>query len=87
MTSESVWKPEEYAAYHKLVFRTMFDFLNEHFPPQDDPDWWIKFSQDMSVASDKVKGGPLADGMLLAIGNYMEEEFKKRRVSNEQTDT
>ena len=82
MTSESVWKPEEYAAYHKLVFRTVFDFLNDHFPPQDDPEWWKKFSEDTSAASYSVKGGPLADGMLLAIGDYLEEEMKKRREQN-----
>ena len=82
MTSDDIWKPEEYHEYHKLVFRTMFNFLIEHFPPPDDPEWWKKFSQDMSAASDKVKSGPLADGMLLAIGDYMEEELMKRRDHN-----
>ena len=23
-----IWQPAEYAAYHKMVFRAMFDFLN-----------------------------------------------------------
>lgn len=81
-TDNDIWKPEEYAAYHKMVFRIAFDFLNDHFPPQDDPKWWEQFSIDTSAASSKSKGGPLVDGILLAIGNYLEQENIKRRDRN-----
>jgi len=74
-----IWKPEEYLAYHKLVFRIMFNFLNAHFPPQEDPEWWEKFAEDTDHASDEAKGGSLVNGMLLAISDYLEEEYKKRR--------
>ena len=74
-----IWKPAEYATYHKMVFRAMFDFLNAHFPPQDDPEWWKKLSEDLSATSDKAKGGPLVNGILLAISDYLEEEWKKRK--------
>lgn len=77
-----IWKPEEYLAYHKLVFREMFNFLNTHFPPQEDPEWWKQFSADTDQISEKVKGGPLVNGILLAIGDYLEEEYKKRRRDN-----
>ena len=77
-----IFKPEEYLAYHKLVFRVAFDLLNAHFPPQDDPEWWKQFAIDTEQASDKAKGGPLMNGFLVAIGDYLEEEYKKRRNNN-----
>ena len=77
--NNDIWKPGEYAAYHKMVFRAMFDFLNTHFPPQDDLEWWKKLSEDLSTASEQAKGGPLVNGMLLAISDYLEEEWKKRK--------
>lgn len=76
---KDIWKPEEYAAYHKMVFREMFNFLNSHFPPGTDPEWWRQFSKDMDDCSEKAKGGKLVNGMLLAMADYLEEEFKKRR--------
>lgn len=77
--NNDIWKPEEYAAYHKMVFRVAFDFLNSHFPPQDDPEWWKKLSEDFTEVSDKAKGGPLVDGIILAISDYLDEERKKRK--------
>ena len=77
-----IWKPEEYVAYHKMVFRGMFDFLNDHFPPGDTPEWWQQLSKDMDVVSDRLKGGKMVNGMLLAIADYLEEEFKKRRIGD-----
>ena len=81
-----IWKPEEYAAYHKMVFRGIFNFLNAHFPPGDTLEWWEQFSKDTDAASDKLKGGKLVNGMLLAIADYLDEECKKRREVNGQTD-
>lgn len=77
--NNEIWKPEEYLAYHKLVFRIMFDFLNAHFPPQDDPEWWKNLSIATEEASRQAKGGKLTDGILLAICDYLEEEYKKRK--------
>lgn len=74
-----IWKPEEYAAYHKMVFRELFNFLNSHFPPENDPSWWLQFTKDMDAVSDTLKGGPLVYGMLTAFADYLDEEFKKRR--------
>lgn len=74
-----IWKPEEYAAYHKMVFRIVFDFLNAHFPPEVDTAWWEKFSEDIGKASDDAKGGSLVNGMLMAVADYMEEEWRKRK--------
>ena len=82
LENNQIWKPEEYAAYHKMVFRIIFDFLNTHFPPQLDLEWWEKLSADLSAASDKAKGGKLVDGMLVAIADYLEEEWRKRKADD-----
>lgn len=80
--NNQIWKPEEYAAYHKMVFRIIFDFLNTHFPPQLDLEWWEKLSADLAAASDKAKGGKLVDGMLVTIADYLEEEWRKRKADD-----
>ena len=72
-------KPEEYAAYHKMVFRIAFDFLNAHFPPPENAEAWKQFAADTSAASERAKGGTLVNGFLTVIGNYLEEEYKKRK--------
>ena len=77
--ANDIWKPEEYMAYHKMVFRVMFDFLNTHFPPHEGPEWWKQLSLDISDASNQAKGGPLVDGFLTAIGDYLEEEYERSR--------
>ena len=77
--NNEIWKPEEYLAYHKLVFRIMFDFLNSNFPPHDDHEWWKNLSIATEEASRQAKGGKLTDGILLAICDYLEEEYKKRK--------
>ena len=78
-SDNDIWKPEEYAAYHKMVFREMFNFLNSHFPPGNDAEWWLQFTKDMDAVSEKLKGGPLVYGMLTAFADYLEDEYKKRR--------
>ena len=79
---KDIWKPEEYLTYHKMVFREMFNFLNSHFPPELDPEWWKKLAEDTDNTSEKVKGGKLVNGMLLAICDYLEEEYRKRRCDD-----
>lgn len=85
-TDQEIWKPEEYATYHKMVFRLMFDFLNDHFPPGENKEWWIHYAEDVEKAYTKAKGGPLVNGMLSAISDYLDEEYKKRRDEHETHD-
>ena len=62
-----------------MVFRVAFDFLNAHFPPPQNLEKWKQFAIDTSAASEQAKGGKLIDGFLTAIGDYLEEEYKKRK--------
>ena len=78
-------KPEEFAAYHKLIFRVVFDFLNEHFPPGNDPEWWEQLSKDVSITGTKYGGGQLLIGMLVAVMEHLEEIYKERRKTDAET--
>ena len=71
--------PEEYAKLHQKAFRCAFDFLNEHFPPQDDEAWWLKTAQECSAASVAFGETPIVLELLTAIMNYLGIEYQKRR--------
>ena len=73
--------PEEYAKKHKAAFRTAFDFLNRHFPPGTDPEWWTQACADVSKENDLADNN-LATELLLAVYNYLEVEYKERRKAD-----
>ena len=75
--------PQEYAALHKRAFREGFDFLNAHFPPEFNSEWWDKAYQDLKVVADKNKGNRLLTEMLVGIVTYLEDESRMRRVDAE----
>ena len=70
--------PEEYAKLHQKAFRCAFDFLNEHFPPQQEDEWWLKTAKECSAASVAFEETPLVLELLTAIMNYLGDEYKRR---------
>ena len=70
--------PEEYVAMHKEAFRTAFNYLNGHFPPGDDPEWWDKSAKELSEASVLAGENVLVIELLNAVYNYLGDEYKKR---------
>lgn len=72
--------PEEYARLHQKAFRCAFDFLNQHFPPGDDDEWWLKTAQDCSAASVAFGETPIVIELLNAVMNYLGQEYEKRRT-------
>ena len=74
--------PEEYAKMHQKSFRIAFDFLNTHFPPGTEPEWWDRAAKELSDAS--IMGGEtkLVIELLVAVYNYLGEEYKKRSENN-----
>ena len=80
MTSEL--KPEEYYAVHQKAFRTAFDFLTHHFPPEHSTEWWEKAAKDVGEAYIEVGRESLAFHLLSGVYDYLGEEWK-RRFSNE----
>ena len=91
MTSETtekaeILKPEEYAAMHKAAFRVAFDFLNAHFPPGMDKEYWLKACDDITEASASMHGDVLTNNLLAAVYSYIESEYFLRRKAYEQID-
>lgn len=71
--------PAEYAKQHQKAFRTAFDFLNAHFPPENDLVWWEKLAKDCSDASVEAGENKLVIGLLIAVTDYLEEVRKERK--------
>lgn len=70
--------PEEYAKIHQKAFRCAFDFLNEHFPPQQEEEWWLKTAKECSAASAAFGENVLVIGLLNGIMDYLGDEYKRR---------
>ena len=76
---------EEYAKTHQRACRVAFDFLNAHFPPVDEDEWWDKAAKDASTASLSANEEALAIELINAVMNYLGEE-QKRRNEHDGTD-
>lgn len=74
--------PEEYAKIHQKAFRCAFDFLNEHFPPGDTDEWWLKTAQDCSAASIAFGETPIVNELLVAVTSYLSKIYHERRNGN-----
>ena len=89
MTSEKeggIVSPEQYVARHKRAFRVAFDYLNAHFPPTADDEYWDKAVKDLGECVRAEKDEPLASELLIAIFSYLEKEYKLRRDLNGQAE-
>ena len=75
---------EEYYAMHQRAFRCAFDYLNAHFPPGQDPDWWTKASDDIRNSADEHEGNQLAMFLLIGVLDYLNEEYKRRYINVER---
>ena len=72
--------PEEYVQQHKAAFRIAFDFLNAHFPPGQDPEWFEQTAKDFSEVGTVNYSNDLAIQLLLGVYSYLEHEWKRRNL-------
>ena len=79
---KTILSPEEYIQRHKLAFRCAFDFLNEHFPPGEDAEWWLKATRELKAASIEHGEDRLLNGLLLGVFEYIYDEYEIRRKAN-----
>jgi hypothetical protein len=70
--------PEEYAKSHQKAFRIAFDFLNAHFPPSEDEEWWKQTAKECADASVASGETTIVIELLTAIMNYLGKEYKRR---------
>lgn len=81
MTSDStqtLLSQKEYSERHKKAFRVAFDFLNGHFPPSSDPDWWDNTILDASKAITGNDDFNLTRDLIFTIFDYIDRECKLR---------
>ena len=77
--------PGTYVAIHKQAFRIAFDFLNEHFPPDHDPNWWEKTMSDVSLIGNMYGENRLAVHLMTGIVEYLSEEDERRKANGGST--
>ena len=77
----SVHTPEQYAAIHKQAFRIAFDFLNEHFPPENSAEWWEQAANDVTQIGNMYGESRCVVHLVAAVYEYL-EEVNKRRVQD-----
>lgn len=70
--------PEEYAKSHQKAFRIAFDFLNTHFPPGLDDEWWVQTAKDVGMAAESSGNNILTMELLNGVMNYFGHEYKRR---------
>ena len=69
--------PQAYSDRHKKAFRVAFDFLNRHFPPSPEPDWWDNTVTDaVKAVNDDTSN--LTRDLVLAVFDYIDRECKMR---------
>lgn len=75
--------PEEYAKMHQKAFRCAFDYLNQHFPPGREPEWWEQAAKDLSAFSVAAGENRLVVELLSGVYDYLEYVWKERKEHGE----
>lgn len=75
---DGIMTPRQYAERHAKAFRTAFDFLNHHFPPDMSEAYWDLALKDMKHVFETVGGESLAASLLVVIWEYLDEEARRR---------
>ena len=76
---------EQYATDHKRAFRVAFDYLNAHFPPSLDDEYWTHAATDIGEVSKNAGNDPPTMELLVGVYTYLEKEYTLRRRQDEQT--
>ena len=79
MTSEAILSPEQYVSRHRRAFRVAFDYLNAHFPPTLDGEYWNRAAIDVGEACFAEGNDPLVTELLAGVYSYLSKEYKLRR--------
>lgn len=57
---------------YKRAFRIAFDYLEQHLPPQNTPEWWIAAAQEISGIYNQANRNPFLQALLLAVYGELE---------------
>lgn len=73
--------PETYAEIHKQAFRIAFDFLNAHFPPENNDEWWKKTADDATLIGNMYGANRAAICLMTGVFEYLSEENERRKTN------
>ena len=79
--------PQEYADRHKRAFREAFNFLNAHFPPHEETEWWDRAAKDLQDMDIEDQHNPLLIELICAVYNYIGQEAKMKEEQKGETVT
>lgn len=77
--------PEQYAVSHQKAFRTAFNFLTGHFPPENTEEYWQKVALDSGNVSAECEEDTLTVQLVSGVINYLDRECKTRGDNNGTT--
>jgi hypothetical protein len=71
--------PGTYMEIHKQAFRIAFDFLNDHFPPENDDEWWKKTADDMTLIGNMYGENRCVVHLMTGVFEYLSDENERRK--------
>lgn len=77
---------EEIVRMHQKAFRCAYDYLQQHYPPGNTPEWWGEAAKDLSDFGIAAGETHLAVELLLGVFNYLESVWKERRDKDGKAD-
>ena len=80
--TREILDPVDYVDRHKKAFRDAFNFLNDHFPPEDTDEYWKNTSDEVSLMTEK-DDNPLLLELLVGIVSYLSDESVLRRNNDD----
>ena len=73
--------PETLAAMHKQAFRIAFDFLTDHFPPENSDEWWEKTANDMTLIGNMYGRNRCVVHLMTGVFEYLNDENERRKTN------
>ena len=67
----------EYASSHQKAFRAAFDFLAEHFPPENTEEYWNGVVKACGDISARTGEDPLTVQLVSGVVNYLDNVCKE----------
>lgn len=68
---------------YKLFFRFAYDYLEQHLPPQNTPEWWTAAAQEISGIYNQSNRTPFLQALLLAVYGELERITRTKAADKE----
>lgn len=68
---------------YKRAFRIAFDYLEQHLPPQNTPEWWTAAAQGISAIYNQANRSPFLQALLTAVYGELERIIRDQAAEKE----